>query len=349
MYKAAIIGGTGYGGAELCRQLLQHDQVELCRVVAVDEVGKKLGDVHLNLEGLSDLCFQEMTPEEAAAGMDVVLLGLPHKVSAAIAPKLFASGACVIDMSGDFRLRSLATYEKYYQPHPHPELLGTFVYGLPELNREQIIGAKRISAPGCFATAIALALMPLAHKGLLDDAAVHCVAATGSSGSGAYAKIGTHHPLRANNIKAYQVLAHRHAPEIEQTLHAAGAAPTCRVDFVPVSAPLARGILATCMLEVDAQLDSAAIGALFHGRYDAHPFVKVLDKRLPEVVSIAGTNYAEVGFSLAEPHGDKRTLVTFASLDNLIKGGAGQAVQCMNLALGLDEKAGILGDYGMWP
>jgi len=349
MYKAAIIGGTGYGGAELCRQLLQHDAVELCRVSSIDHVGQKLGEVHYNLEGRTDLRFEEMPPRDVADGMDVVLLGLPHTVSCDIAPELLDTGAVVIDLSGDFRLRDADVYEAHYKhEHPRPDLLGSFVYGLPELNREAIATAKRIASPGCFATTINLALLPLARAGQLDRP-VRTVACTGSSGSGAYAKAGTHHPVRAGNLKVYKVLAHQHRPEIEQTAYSAGASAGFRLDFVPVSAPLVRGILATSIIEVDGDTTDREVREWIHDTYANQPFVKIVETRQPEVVAIAGTNYAEIGFTLGEPDGDSRPLAIVTALDNLVKGGAGQAIQSMNIALGLDEGAGLVSYTGIWP
>lgn len=350
MVRVAVIGGTGYGGAELCRQLLQHPEVELARVCAIDNVGKKLGEVHYNLYGRTDLVFEELPPEEAADGMDVVFLGLPHTVSSSVAPKLLNRGVKVIDLSGDFRLRDLATYEKYYNTkHPRPDLLdGTFVYGLPELNREAIRGAQYVASPGCFATTIALGLLPFAKAGLLNDR-VRTVACTGSSGSGAYAKAGTHHPLRAGNLKIYKALDHQHRPEIEQTLHAAGAVDTFHLDFVPVSAPLVRGILANSIFDVPEEMDAAKIRGLYESTYAGSPFVKVVEGRHPEVVAIAGTNYCEVGFELGAPSGGRRPIVAVSALDNLVKGGAGQAVQSMNLVLGLAEDAGFTNYVGIWP
>lgn len=348
MYKAAIIGGTGYGGAELCRQLLQHDGVSLERVVAIDNVGKKLGDVHYNLRDRTDLVFEEMSPADAAAGMDVVLLGLPHKVSATMTPDLLGQGAKIVDMSGDFRLRDKDTYEKYYTTHPRPDLLGTFVYGLPELNREKIRDAQCVASPGCFATTIAVGLLPFAKAGLLNQR-VRTVAATGSSGSGAYAKAGTHHPYRAGNLKIYSPLNHRHAPEIEQTLGDAGAGAGFRLDFVPVSAPLVRGILANSLFDVPEEWDADRIGELFEQTFENEPFVKVVRDRFPEVVAIAGTNYMEVGFEVGPASDGVRPVVATSVLDNLVKGGAGQTVQNMNIMLGLPEDAGLVGSMGIWP
>jgi LysW-gamma-L-alpha-aminoadipyl-6-phosphate/LysW-L-glutamyl-5-phosphate reductase len=172
-FKAAVIGGSGYGGGELIRRLLLHPHVELTRVASVDFIGEALSAAHPNLEGLTDLKFDGITPAEAAKAMDVVLLGLPHKVSATKMPELIASGARIVDLSGDFRLRDAALYKRYYHAdHPSAEKLtdGTFVYGLPELHREKIKAARYVASPGCFATTIELALLPLAKAGLLDAA-----------------------------------------------------------------------------------------------------------------------------------------------------------------------------------
>jgi [amino group carrier protein]-6-phospho-L-2-aminoadipate/5-phospho-L-glutamate reductase len=348
-FKAAIIGGSGYGGAEMARRLLMHPDVELVRVASIDHVGEPLGAVHPNLDGVTDLKFEDLTPAQAAAGCDVALLALPHKVTAAKVPELIAAGVKIVDMSGDFRLRDLASYEKHYATkHPHPELLGTFVYGLPELNRAQIKEAKYVASPGCFATTIELALMPLARAGLIDNATIHVQGITGSSGSGIAPAAGTHHPSRANNLKTYKPLDHQHVPEIVQTLHDSGA-KNVQIQFVPVSAPLTRGIFATCFVELPQEIDAAKLGAMFDERYAREPFVRRPgNKRLPEVVAVAGSNYAEVGFAMGGVTNGKRTVTIFSALDNLIKGGAGQAIQNMNLILGVDEKAS-LEDTGNWP
>jgi len=348
-YKAAIIGGSGYGGAEMARRLLMHPDVELVRVASIDHVGEPLGAVHPNLDGATDLKFEDLPPAEAARGCDVALLALPHKVTAAKVPELIAAGVKIVDMSGDFRLRDAATYEKFYgAKHPHPELLdGTFVYGLPELNREKIKAAKYVASPGCFATTIELALLPLARAGLLEGATVHVTGITGSSGSGIAPAAGTHHPSRAGNLKTYKPLEHQHVPEIVQTL-ADGGARTVELRFVPVSAPLTRGIFATCFVELPANIDAGRLATLFDETYSREPFVRRPKKRLPEVVAVAGSNYAEVGFAVGPISGDERTVTLFSAIDNLIKGGAGQAIQNMNLVLGLDERAS-LEDVGNWP
>jgi N-acetyl-gamma-glutamyl-phosphate reductase len=350
-FKAAVIGGSGYGGGELIRRLLIHPDVDLVRVASVDFIGEPLSAAHPNLEGMTDLVFEGITPGEAAKGMDVVLLGLPHKVSATKMPELMASGARIIDLSGDFRLRDAAAYKRYYHAeHPCADRLtdGSFVYGLPELHRERIKGAKYVASPGCFATTIELALLPLARAGLLQGA-VEVVGITGSSGSGVVPSAGTHHPVRAVNLRTYKPLDHQHIPEIIQTLRDAGAKDV-EIRFVPVSAPLSRGIFATCFAHVSADQSPDQIAALYKQAYAKEPFVRVPQKRLPEVAAVSGTNHAEVGIQVGSDTAEngKRVVACFAVTDNLIKGGAGQAIQSMNIMLGTDEKAS-LEDPGGWP
>jgi N-acetyl-gamma-glutamyl-phosphate reductase len=347
-FKAAIIGGSGYGGAELARRLLMHPDVELVRVASIDHVGEPLGAVHPNLDGVTELKFEDLAPAEAAKGCDVALLALPHKVTAAKVPELIAAGVKIVDMSGDFRLRDAAVYEKHYNAkHPHPELLGKFVYGLPELRRAEIKAAKYVASPGCFATTIELALLPLARAGLLDGQSIHVTGITGSSGSGIAPAAGTHHPSRANNLKTYKPLDHQHVPEITMTLADAGA-KNVSLQFVPVSAPLTRGIFATCFLELPAEYDSQKLAAMFDEIYAREVFVRRPKGRLPEVVAVHGSNWCEVGFAVGPATGGKRTVTVFGATDNLIKGGAGQAIQNMNLVLGCDERAS-LEDTGNWP
>jgi len=349
-FRAAVIGGSGYGGAELIRRLLLHPDVELVRVASVDYVGEPLSAAHPNLEGRTNLTFEEIPPEKAAEGMDVVLLGLPHKVSAHKVPAIMKTGARIVDLSGDFRLRDPQAYKRYYgADHPSVELLaGTFVYGLPELNRERIKTARYVASPGCFATTIELGLLPLARAGLLRGA-VEVVGITGSSGAGVVPTATTHHPTRAVNLRTYKPLEHQHIPEITETLAQAGA-QGLQLRFVPVSAPLPRGIFATSFAHVDGKVGKDEIAAAFAKTYAAEPFVRVPKKRLPEVAAVSGTNFVEVGFAVADgPDADgRRTVSCFSVTDNLIKGGAGQAIQSMNLMLGVDERT-TLEDPGSWP
>ncbi|MEM9492059.1 MAG: N-acetyl-gamma-glutamyl-phosphate reductase, partial [Myxococcota bacterium] len=278
--RAAVIGGSGYGAGEMLRRLLLHPNVEVARVASIDYVGEPLWAAHPNLTGLTDLVFENITPREAAQGCDVALLALPHKVTAAKVPELVELGVKIVDMSGDFRLRDVAAYERYYATtHPVPELLSEFVYGLPELNRAAIKEARYVASPGCFATTVELGLLPLARAGLLNGP-IHVAACTGSSGSGAMAKAGTHHPVRAVNLKSYKPLVHQHTPEVVETLVSAGA-ETVELRFVPISAPLSRGILATSFVEVSAEVDEQRLTTLFRESYSDEPFVRMVPGRIP--------------------------------------------------------------------
>jgi LysW-gamma-L-alpha-aminoadipyl-6-phosphate/LysW-L-glutamyl-5-phosphate reductase len=347
-YKAAVIGGSGYGGAEMIRRLLVHPDVELVRVASIDFVGEPLSAANPALEGLTELRFEKITPAEAAQGMDVVLLGLPHTVTAEKVPEIAAvPGVKVVDMSGDFRLKSVESYERWYKHrHPCPERLADFVYGLPELNREAIRTARFVASPGCFATTMELALLPLAKAGLLAGV-VHVQGITGSSGSGVAPSAGTHHPIRANNLRTYKPLEHQHVPEVTETLTAAGATDLA-IRFVPVSAPLGRGILVTAFVELAEEWTQEKLDGLYRETFAGEPFVRIPRKRLPEVAAVSGSNYAEVGVTAGPAHAGKRTVTLFGATDNLVKGGAGQAIQNMNLVLGLDEKRS-LEDPGPWP
>jgi N-acetyl-gamma-glutamyl-phosphate reductase len=347
-YRAAVIGGSGYGGAELVRRLLVHPDVELVRVASADHVGEPLSSADLALEGRTELVFEALAPAEAARGVDVVLLGLPHGVSATQVPALVAiPGLRVVDMSGDFRLKDADAYARHYgRSHPAPALLAEFTYGLPEQNRAAIRGARLVAAPGCFATTIELALLPLAWAGVLEGV-VHVQGITGSSGSGVEPSASTHHPVRAGNLRTYKPLEHQHVPEIEQTLLAAGARDLA-LRFVPVSAPLGRGIFATAFVELPDAWTQARLDGLYRDTYAKEPFVRVPRKRLPEVAAVSGSNFAEVGVVVGPARGGRRTATLIGATDNLVKGGAGQAIEDMNIMLGLDEMAS-LADPGPWP
>lgn len=346
-FRAAVLGGSGFAGAELVRRLLLHPDVELVRVGAADHIGEPLASALPHLEGQTALRFENPSPVEAVEGVDIVLMGLPQKASIPVVEAALASGAKVIDMSGAFRLRSADQYARYYgEIHPRPDLLARFVYGLPEQNRDAIRLSPFVASPGCFATTIELGLLPFARAGLLSGA-VRCVGITGSSGSGVTPSVTTHHPTRAGNLRTYRPLTHQHTPEIEDVLTLAGA-KHFRLDFVPVSAPLVRGILATAFVDVPSDHDESAIKRLVRDAYANERFVRVPEARLAEVVAVAGSNFAEVSLVVGPAEGASRTVTVLSALDNLVKGGAGQAIQNMNLMLGLAE-ATSLEDVGAYP
>jgi N-acetyl-gamma-glutamyl-phosphate reductase len=349
-FSAAVYGGSGYLGSEAVRRLLGHPQLELAHVYAADHVGEPLAAALPNLEGKTQLRF-EAVPEAGPPSVDILLLALPHEVSHRVVARAIHSNVRIIDMSGAFRVDDAESYAKFYgERHPLPELLPQFVYGLPELSRERLKGARLVASPGCFATTIELGLLPLARAGWLRGA-VQSVGMTGSSGAGVTPTATTHHPVRSRNLRAYRPLLHTHAPEIQEALTRAGARDLI-VDFVPVAAPLSRGILATSFANVPVDVDAARLKQAFLDCYANERFVILPEKRLPEVVAVAGSNYAEVGFALGEPRpgegGRVRVVTVLSALDNLVKGGAGQAIQNLNLMLGLEESAG-LAEPGAYP
>lgn len=347
--RAAVVGATGYGGGEILRRLLVHPTVEVVRAVSIDHVDEPVSSVHFNLDGRTNLRFEAMEPVEAASDVDVVFFGLPHDVSAQAVPAVLEeTEAKVVDLSGAFRTDDAETYARWYgQTHPHPGLLPSMVYGLTELNREKIRGARGVANPGCFATCVELALLPLARRGWLRGS-IEVVGMTGSSGSGVSPSAGTHHPVRSVNLKSYRPLTHPQTPEMSETLSAAAGSPV-ELRFVPVSAPLSRGILATAFARIPADLDGVALAEAYRETFESERFVRVPEDRFPEVAAVAGSNYAEVG-AIAGPveASGERVVTCFGALDNLVKGGAGQAVQNMNVLLGLDEGLS-LEDAGSWP
>ncbi len=337
MIRAAIVGGTGYGGMELLRLLLTHPEVEIGAITSRTRTGL-VADSHPHLRGLTDLSFSAGRATELAVKHDVLFFATPHGVCAKEAPDVLAVNdhVRVIDLSGDHRLDSAEAYETHYgKPHPHPESMDRAVYGSPECGaRELLRGARLVANPGCHAYASLIALWPLYREGFVTGRASVC-SVTGSSGSGANPSAGTHHPERFGNFKAYKPLQHQHLPEILLALDAASDGEPAVVDFVPHSAPIARGIHVTAFVPVAPGREAAAIDTL-HAAYKDEPFVRLLPSGTPQVRAVAGSNFVD----LAATPGRGVVCVT-AAIDNLGKGMAGTAVQNMNLVCGLDETAGL--------
>ncbi len=333
--KVAILGGSGYGGAELLRILLSHARVEVAFVTANEHAGKEVGEVHRNLYGLTDLRFAS-APEDASAfdNLDCVFLALPHGQAMDVVPRL-APGVRVIDLSGDFRLRDRAEFEQHYgREHTAMEAQSDFIYGLTETHRAEIATARRISNPGCFATATLLALAPLVANGLTTGRVV-VDAKTGSSGSGAKAAANTHHPQRVNSFYAYKPFTHQHVPEIEQELRAVGDW-TSELVFMTHSLPVARGIFASVYVETSREMKTEEAREIFADYYREAFFVRLVEGS-PDINWVKMSNFCDLGFAARG-----RQLVVFSALDNLVKGAAGQAVQNMNLMFGFDEKEGLV-------
>ncbi|HJQ30639.1 MAG TPA: N-acetyl-gamma-glutamyl-phosphate reductase [Pyrinomonadaceae bacterium] len=337
--RVGIFGGSGYGGAELLRILLFHPRAEVALVTANEHAGKAVGEVHKNLYGLTSLRF-EKAPEdfESLSQLDCVFLALPHGQALEVAPRL-PTGVKVVDLSGDFRLRDASVFaEAYGREHTAAELQREFVYGLTELNREQIKNARLVSNPGCFATATLLGLAPLAASGALKGRVV-VDAKTGSSGSGAKPAANTHHPQRANSFYAYKPFTHQHVPEIEQTLgDAAGGAWSNELVFMTHSLPVSRGIFASIYAELEEgrEMTAEELSGLYQEFYEGSFFVRLVPGS-PDINWVKLTNFCDIGFAARG-----RQVAVFSAIDNLVKGASGQAVQNMNLMFGLEEKEGLL-------
>jgi N-acetyl-gamma-glutamyl-phosphate reductase len=330
--RVGIFGGSGYGGSELLRILLFHPNVELVFVTANEQAGKSIGEVHRNLNGLTQLAFVK-APDELD-GIDCVFLALPHGQAMDVVPRL-PGDLKAIDLSGDFRLRDQSVFEKHYkQSHTAMGSQAEFVYGLTETNREAIMQARLIANPGCFATATLLGLAPLVANGSITGRVV-VDAKTGSSGSGAKAAANTHHPQRMNSFYAYKPFTHQHVPEIEQELEQVGDW-TSELVFMTHSLPVARGIFASIYAEAKNEITAAKLRELFADYYRESFFVRLVDGS-PDINWVKTTNFCDIGFAVRG-----KEIVIFSAIDNLVKGAAGQAVQNMNLMFGLDEKSGLM-------
>lgn len=324
-----IAGVTGYTGVELLRVLSQHPNAELAMVCAGQNAGKKLEESWPGLGALGALPIEPVDVAALARRCGVVFLALPHGVSASVAPALLDAGAIVIDLGADFRLRDPAVYARAYGPHPCPELLPSAVYGLPEKHRDALRHARLIANPGCYPTATAIAALPLVEAGLVDWLVADCI--SGISGAGRGPSARNLYCEVQESVTAYAVAgAHRHTPEMEQTLGVP-------VTFTPHLAPMRRGMLATVHARPKRPVDAETLRALYADRYADHPLV-TLRSAPPATSEVRGTARANVFVTLDDARG---VITAICAIDNLGKGASGQAVHCMNLALGLPETAGL--------
>lgn len=336
MIKVGVIGGTGYTGVELLRLLTLHPQVDLCLITSRGEAGKKVADLFPNLRGHLDMSFSE-PDDKALAQCDLVFCATPNGVAMNHAPSVLKAGGKFIDIAADFRIKDIKIWEKWYgMKHACPELVGEAVYGLPEVNREQIKNARLVANPGCYPTATQLGFLPLVEHKLIDLDHLVADAKSGVSGAGRGASVGTLFSETSDNFKAYGVPGHRHLPEIRQGLELA-AGEDVGLTFVPHLAPMIRGIHATLYArlnktEVDLQ-------GLYEQRYRDEPFVDVLPEGShPDTRSVRGANHCRI--AVHRPQGGD-TVVVLSVIDNLVKGAAGQAVQNMNLMFGWQETLGL--------
>lgn len=330
MIRAGIFGASGYTGAELLRLCAGHPELHVEFAAAASQAGMPAAALYPNLTtAYPDLVFADPDPA-LAEGLDLVFLALPHGASQALVPDLAKRVPKIVDLGADFRLRDAAAYPRWYgEEHSAPDLLGDFAFGIPELFRDQLTGADLVASAGCYVTAAALALAPLVRAGAIETTGIVVDAASGVSGAGRNPSPVTHYGSANEDFRAYGLLTHRHTPEMEQAIGA-------QLLFTPHLAPMTRGILATCYARPAEATTVDPLG-LLRRFYADEPFVIVGDQP-PSTKATAGSNCAHLTARY-----DERTgwIVVLCALDNLIKGAAGQAVQCANLALGLPETAGL--------
>ncbi|MEM9257208.1 MAG: N-acetyl-gamma-glutamyl-phosphate reductase [Pseudomonadota bacterium] len=336
MFKIGIVGGTGYTGVELLRLLATHADVEVTAITSRAEAGRRVDDLFPNLRGCYDLVFTNPAVEELG-DCDLVFFATPHNVAMQLVPELIQRGIRVIDLSADYRLRDAEVWTRWYgEPHASPDLLSSAVYGLPEVNRASVSTAQLVACPGCYPTAVQLGWIPLLETGLVDPGQLIASAASGVSGAGRQAKVDTLLAEASDSFKAYGVSGHRHLPEIEQGLSdVAGASVS--VTFVAHLVPMIRGINAT--LFANLLDDGVDVQAVYEKRYADEPFVDVLPAgMLPQTRYVRGSNACQLAVTVPQ---DRSVVVVTSVIDNLVKGASGQALQCMNLMLGLPEQSGL--------
>ncbi len=335
MFRIGIVGGTGYTGVELLRLLALHGAVEVSVITSRSEAGRPVAELFPNLRGHLDLCFTQPDPQQLG-DCDLVFFATPNGTAMKLAPELLEAGSRVIDLAADFRIQDIAVWEQWYgMKHACPQRVEEAVYGLPEMNRERIRGARLVANPGCYPTAATLGLLPLVEQGLVQLESLVADCKSGVSGAGRGASVGMLMGEVGESFKAYAVAGHRHLPEIRQNL-ARAAGRDVGLTFVPHLLPMIRGIHATLYARLEQEVD---LQALYQARYRDEPFVDVLPQGShPETRSVRGANHCQIAVHRPQ---QQDTLVVLSVIDNLVKGAAGQAVQNMNLMLGLDERQGL--------
>ena len=337
--RAGVVGATGYAGAELVRLLTGHPQAELAAISSVSFTGQALSDIYPAYYHICDLVCG--TQEEVVEKSDVVFAALPHGLSQELAKTCYDAGKVFIDLGADFRLENEDDYKEWYGgTYLYKELHEQAVYALPELFREQIRGKKIIANPGCYTTAVPLALAPALRKGYIAAEGIIADCKSGVTGAGRKLTQNTHYPELNEGFSAYKVAAHRHTPEMEQSLsHVAGGTPV-KLTFVPHLLPVNRGILATCYAKLQKEASLQEIRQVYEEQYGDEPFIRLLPEgRVADIKNVRYSNYCDISL-----HMDPRTntFIAISAIDNMVKGAAGQAIQNMNLAFGLDETCGLM-------
>ena len=337
--KAGIIGATGYAGGELVRILSRHPEVEIVWYGSRSYIDQNYADVYRNMFEIVDAKCLDDNMDELAKRADVIFTATPQGFCASMMSEEILSQTKIVDLSADFRIKDVKTYEKWYGiEHKSPQFIEEAVYGLCEVNREQIKGARLIANPGCYTTCSILTAYPLAKEGMIDMSTLIVDAKSGTSGAGRGAKMPNLYCEVNENIKAYGVASHRHTPEIEEQLgYAAG--EEVLINFTPHLVPMNRGILATEYAKLTKKVTPEEVKAVYDKYYAKETFVRVMgDGVCPETKWVEGSNYVDIGFKIDERTG---RIIMMGAIDNLVKGAAGQAVQNMNLLFGLDETMGL--------
>lgn len=337
--KVTVIGGTGYAGAELIRLIIMHPKAEILYAMSKSCAGHMLSEYYPSIGKNDDIKLTALDYALAGQDSDIIFTALPHGVSAEVVHELSCYNKPIIDLSGDFRYDDAATYDKHYpSPHSHPELLKKAVYGMSEVYKKEIKTAKIVGNPGCYTTCNILPLTPIVASGIINNATIIIDSKSGTSGAGKGLSSPMHFTEVSNNVKAYKVTNHRHTSEIEQELSKA-ANEEIALSFTPHLLPIKRGIITTIYTDLTRKVTHEDIGKIYDEMYKNAPFINLRhNKTLPEIKDAVGSNTLHIGWVIDER---LNKLIIIASLDNLIKGAAGQAIQNMNIIAGFDETTGL--------
>lgn len=340
MLKVGIVGASGYTGAELGRLLYNHQDIEVTIATSRQYQGKPLTTVFPSLNGITDLVCENPSTEELLEKADFFFTAVPHKTAMDLVPEILKAGKKVVDLSADYRIRDIAVYEEWYQPHSSSDFIQEAVYGLPELYREQIKNSRLVANPGCYPTSIILGLAPLLKSGTIEPNSIIADSKSGTSGAGRAAQTGSLFCEVHDGFRPYKVgRAHRHTPEIEQELTALGDAKAT-VCFTPHLLPISRGILSTVYATLSEKKSHEEIKKLYTEFYEREHFIRVLpDNTFPATQNVRGSNYCDVSFKIDY---STNRIIVMSAIDNVVKGASGQAIQNMNLMNGFDESAGLL-------
>ena len=339
MIRAGVVGATGYTGAELVRLISGHPDVELTIVTSRQYSGKPFVEIYPSMEGMINLVCESMSLDVICDKTDVVLIALPHKIPMEIVPELLKKGKKIIDLSADFRFNDVSLYEACYQPHTAPDLLKKSVYGLSEVYADQIASADIIGNPGCYPTSVLLPLIPLIKSGLIETDLIVADSKSGVSGAGRSLSLTSHFCEVNESFKAYKIAAHRHNPEMDEVL-STEKGQHVNVTFVPHLVPMTRGMLSTIYTKPAPGTGVEEIRECLSSFYADSHFIRLCsDERTPDTLHVKGTNFCDIGFRMDK---DKNCLILLSAIDNLLKGAAGQAVQNMNIILGIEETKGLL-------